>query len=174
MPKEGPRSLLITGAVGVGKTTTMEAAAALLAERGLPGAMVDIDAIRRAWPAPATDRFHEGLQLANLQAMCRNFRAAGAEVGLAAGTIEDRAARARFEEAMGVPLRVVRLAAPDDVVRERIRRRHADDPGGRDWHLARYDELTAILDAAQVEDVQVTVQGAPRDTAREVLSAAGL
>ena len=40
--------------------------------------------------------------------------------------------------------------------------------------LERYDELTAILDAAQVEDVQVTVQGAPRDTAREVLSAAGL
>lgn len=46
MPKEGPRSLLITGAVGVSKTTAMEAAAALLAERGLPGAMVDIDAIR--------------------------------------------------------------------------------------------------------------------------------
>lgn len=69
---------------------------------------------------------------------------------------------------------MVRLVAPSDVVRERIRRRHADDPGGRDWHLARYDELTAILDAAQVEDVQVTVQGAPRDTAREVLSAVGL
>lgn len=99
MPGEGPRSLLITGAVGVGKTTTMEAAAALLAERGLPGAMVDIDAIRRAWPAPEADRFHEGLQLANLQAMCRNFRAVGAGVGGAAaggapGRPERRGARA--------------------------------------------------------------------------------
>ena len=77
---EEPRALLLTGAVGVGKTTVADAVGALLEEHGVPGAVIDLDAIRRAWPAPPGDRFHTTIELANLRSVARNYREAGAEV----------------------------------------------------------------------------------------------
>lgn len=165
------RALLLVGAVGVGKTTTAEALGGVLEEQGVPGAVIDLDAIRRIWPAPPGDRFNSAIELANLRAMARTFLEAGAQVLVAAGVIEERAARAQYEEAMGAPLTVVRLVAPRELVRARLRHRHDGEPEALAWHLDRYDELTAILDAAGVEDMCVQVVGDPRDTARAVFSA---
>jgi adenylylsulfate kinase len=166
------RALLLVGAVGVGKTTVAEAIGDELEGRDVPGAVIDLDAIRRGWPAPPGDRFNSAIELANLRAVARNYREAGAEVLVAAGVIEERAHRGRFEEAMGAPLVVVRLVAPRDLVRSRLRRRHELEPETSAWHLDRFDELTAILDAAAVEDVTVPIAEEPRATARAVLAAA--
>jgi hypothetical protein len=59
-------------------------------------------------------------------------------------------------------------------VRARLRRRHENDPSGLAWHLDRFDELTAILDAAAVEDIAVAVGADPQATARAVLAAVGI
>lgn len=173
-PTAGARSLLIAGPVGAGKTTTADAVGDLLEERGVPGAVVDVDALRRAWPAPAGDRFQGALTLRNLQAVARNCREAGAQVVVAAEVIEERSARAAYEQAMGAQLTVVRLVTPRELVRERLRERHRLDPDGLAWHLERYDELTAILDAARVEDEVVEVVGEPREVAAAVLAAVGI
>ncbi|MGP5259606.1 AAA family ATPase [Brachybacterium paraconglomeratum] len=167
----GCRALLLVGAVGVGKTTTADAIGDELEGRGVPGAVIDLDAIRRGWPAPPGDRFNSAIELANLRAVAQNFREAGAEVLVAAGVMEKRAARDRYEEAMGVPLTVVRLVAPRDLVRSRLHRRHELEPESLTWHLDRFDELTAILDVAAVEDVTVPVAEDPRATARALLDA---
>lgn len=91
----------------------------------------------------------------------------------AVGTlIEARRHRGRYEEAMDSPMTVVRLTAPRELVRSRLHRRHELDPGMLTWHLDRFDELTAILDAAAVEDVTVPIAEDPRATARAVLAAA--
>ena len=82
--------------------------------------------------------------------------------------------RAEGYERLRRPLTVVRLTAPRELVRTRLRRRHELDPQGLAWHLDRFDELTAILDAAGVEDVTVPIGQDPQDTARAVLSAVGL
>lgn len=169
---EEPRALLLTGAVGVGKTTVADAVGALLEEHGVPGAVIDLDAIRRAWPAPPGDRFHTTIELANLRSVARNYREAGAEVLVAAGVIEDRAAHAVYQDALGLRLTVVRLLAPRELVRARLHRRHELDPDALAWHLDRFDELTALLDAAAVEDVAVPIAEEPSDTARAVLAAA--
>lgn len=165
------RALLLIGAVGVGKTTTADAIGDELEERGVPGAVIDLDAIRRGWPAPPGDRFNGAMELANLRSVARNYREAGAEVLVAAGVIEERAARGRHEEAMGAPLTVVRLVAPRELVRSRLRRRHELEPEALTWHLDRFDELTSILDAAAVEDLTIPVGEDPRATARAVLAA---
>lgn len=167
-----PRALLIIGAVGVGKTTTTDAIADELEARSIPGAALDLDWLRRAWPAPSDDRFNSRLERAALRAVSAVHREAGAQVLVAAGVIEEWEARADYETAFGCPLTVVRLTAPRDLVRARLHRRHEGDPGGLDWHLDRFDELTAILDAAGVEDVAVPVGPDPRSTARAVLRAA--
>ena len=47
-----PRALLLTGTVRVGKTTVAAAVGDLLRERQVANAVVDLDELRRAWPAP--------------------------------------------------------------------------------------------------------------------------
>lgn len=169
-----PRALLITGAVGVGKTTTADAIAEELATREIPGAAIDLDWLRRSWPSPADDRFNNRLERANLAAVCANFRASGAQVLIAAGVLEDRRARGDYERAFGCSLTVVRLIAPRELVRERLHRRHELDPEGLAWHLDRFDELTTILDAARAEDEEVAIEEDPQRTARAVLERVGL
>lgn len=168
------RALLLTGTVGVGKTTTADAVADRLRSAGVPHAVVDLDELRRCWPAPADDPFHTALSLRNLAALAGGYRDAGAERLVLAGVVETRADRQRHEEALGVPLQVVRLLAPADVVAPRLRARHAGDPDGLAWHLHRRGELDAVLDAADVADTAVAVAGLDRaEVADAVLRAAG-
>lgn len=169
-----PRAVLLNGAVGVGKTTALDAIAEELADRGIPGAALDLDCLRRAWPAPQGDPFHQRLELANLRSVAATMREAGAQVLLAAGVIEAREDREGYERAFACPLTVVRLTAPRQLVRERLRRRHELDPAGLAWHLDRFDELTGILDAAGAEDVTVPIGQDPQATARAVLTAVGI
>lgn len=170
-----PAALLITGTVGSGKTTTAEAVGALLREEGTPYAVVDLDALRNAWPSPQDDPFNERLVLANLQAVARNHVSAGAVRLILAGVLEDPAQRPLYEQAVAVPLTVCRLRVDLDDVRARLRRRHRDDADALDWHLHRSGELDEILDAAYIGDVHVDVPTGqpPSDVARAVLRAAG-
>lgn len=174
MTSDGPRALLITGSVGVGKTTVTDAVGEELAARGIPGTALDLDWLRRSWPTPADDPFHHRLELATLAAVAEVHRSAGAQVLVAAGVVEGREDRPDYEAAFGGPLTVVRLTAPRELVRERLHRRHELDPDGLAWHLARFDELSAILDDAGVEDVQVPIREDPQTTARAVLEAVGV
>ena len=167
------RALLLTGTVGVGKTTTADAVGARLRVRGVPHAVVDLDELRRCWPAPPDDPFHAALGLANLAAVARGYREAGAEWLVLAGVCESREERDRHAAAVGVPLRVVRLLATEAVVAPRLHARHAGDPEGLAWHLHRRGELDAVLDAAGVADAEVAVAGlAPAAVADAVLRAA--
>ena len=168
------RALVVTGSVGVGKTTVIDAIGEVLAERGVPGAAIDLDWLRRVWPAPPDDPFNNRLERTALGAVCRVHLEAGAQVIVAAGVLEGREDRPLYEEAFGCPLTVVRLTAPREVVRSRLRRRHEGDPESLAWHLDRFDELTGILDAAAVEDASVPIQHDPPATARGVLAAVGL
>ncbi|MFI7703562.1 hypothetical protein [Nonomuraea sp. NPDC049480] len=149
------RALLITGTVGVGKTSVADAAGDLLADAGVPHAVIDLDWLRRAWPAPPGDPFNGELTLRNLRAVTANFLDTGAELLVLAGVIEDRDERRRHEEALGVPLTVCRIGVALPEVRRRLVARHANDPSGLDWHLERAGELREILDAAGVEDFTV-------------------
>lgn len=172
--EQEPRALMVIGSVGVGKTTVIDAIGEILAERGLPGAAFDLDWLRRGWPAPPEDRFNNRLERASLRAVSQVHLEAGAQVIVAAGVLEGREDRPLYEDAFGCSLTVVRLTAPREVVRSRLRRRHPEDPEGLAWHLDRFDELTEILDAAVVEDVLVPIQDDPPATAHAVLAAVGL
>ncbi|WP_226899784.1 AAA family ATPase [Nonomuraea phyllanthi] len=162
-------ALLITGTVGVGKTSVADAAGDVLADEGVPNAVIDLDWLRRSWPSPPGDPFNGGLALRNLRAVAANFLASGAERLVLAGVIEDRGERARYEEALGVPLTVCRVRLPLAETRRRLRGRHVLDPEGLDWHLARAGELAAILDTAKVEDFSVDGTSAPRRVAEEAI-----
>lgn len=165
----------MTGSVGSGKTSTAADAAEVLESREIPHALLDIDDLSAFWPAPPGDPFRFRLMLANLAAVWCNFRDAGAGRLLLSGVVESRAELTAYREALGgAELTVCRLVAPVETLRERIRSRGRDSGPSLDWHLHRAGELTAIQNAARVEDFAVDNGSLPRrQVAEEILTKAG-
>ena len=138
---------LVTGTVGVGKSTVGYAVAQEASARGVPAAFLDVDELSRLWPAPDGDPFNTALILANLRAVTGNYRAAGAELLVLAWVVTDAEDLAALERAVGTPVTAVRLTAEAAVVADRLRMRHqGPERDGLDWHLRRAPELVGIQD----------------------------
>jgi adenylylsulfate kinase len=176
MSAPGPvptRALFINGTVGAGKTTTAHEIGTLLQDRGTPYAIIDLDSLRNAWPSPLDDRSNLELDLQNLAAVATNFRSAGPRFSSSPASSRLLLFAPRYEAALGVPIAVCRLVVPLPRLRSRIVARHRAG-AERDWHLARIGELDAILQAAQVDDLVVTMDDEPPDViAARVLAAVG-
>src|SRR5580700_6938474 len=71
--------LVLTGPVGVGKSTIAAEAAWLLRQADVAHALVDLDRIEQCWPVPADDPGNERVSRRNLACMWANFRQAGAD-----------------------------------------------------------------------------------------------
>jgi len=105
--------LLITGPVGVGKSTVAAEAARLLREATIPHALVDLAWIEQCWPVPADDPGNERLTHRNLACMWANFRQVGAGRLLLVRVLEARSLLRQVAEAVpGAEITVVRLRAP--------------------------------------------------------------
>lgn len=168
MPNPRFDTVLINGSVGTGKTTTAEALGEALQGLGIPGAVIDMDWLRRSWPAPAGDRFRTALALENLLAVAANFRRAGARVLVVATVVETTEQLDLHAQALVSPesatqgvvaqgaaqdkLLHVRLAASSEAVLARLTTRHQDDEDGLCWHAERHPELAGILDRAGFTD----------------------
>src|SRR5580704_8351289 len=135
--------LVITGPVGVGKSTIANEAAWLLRQADVPHALVDLDRIEQCWPVPADDPWNERVSHRNLACMWTNFRQAGADRLILVRVLEDRSLLRRVTEAVpGAQITVVRLRAPLAVLHERIRSRQASDPN---WFLAAATHTAKVL-----------------------------
>jgi thymidylate kinase len=143
----------INGSVGAGKTTTADYVGEELEKRGIPGAVIDVDWLRRAWPSPRDDPFQFELALANIRAVSAQFRARGAQVIVAAGVVEtteqfDRCSRALESKR---PL-MVRLVLDADAALTRLRLRHSENASELEWHERRHPELAEILERVEFAD----------------------
>jgi hypothetical protein len=173
MTRDSVPVLLITGAVGAGKTTITGEASRLLREAGIAAAAVDLAVIGNCWPPPPDDQWNEDVIHRNLACMWANFRQAGAGRLLLCRVLETRSLLTRVEEAVpGAEITVVRLRVPLETVRARITARES----GRDpqWYLGAAEYLTTRLEEARVEDHVVANHGRPAaDVAAEVLRVSG-
>ena len=113
-------AVLITGVYGTGKSTVTEEIASLLEVRDVPYAAIDLDWL--IWANVAGGHGPEALRvmLQNLAAVVANYRAAGITRYVAAGWVEGPAEVDGIREAIGMPLAVVRLVAPIDVIERRL------------------------------------------------------
>lgn len=151
-PYANRSALLLTGTVGIGKTTVAEHLGSQLTKAGIPHAVIDLDRLRDAWPAPENDRFNTRLALRNLTAVTANFLDAGIRKIVIAGVVENSTELAQYRNSLPIPLTVCLLRAKLSTVHQRLNQRHADDPEGLTWHLTRSGELDHIFAAAGVED----------------------
>lgn len=153
-------TVFLNGTVGAGKTTTGEALHRLLADDGISNAVIDLDELRRSWPAPPADRFNHELELRNLQAVAANYREVGVRRFILAGVLEQPAEVDRYRSALGGgKLAVVRLEASIKTIEERLRNRHEPKSPELAWHLDRSVELDEILGNAGLETHVVTTEG---------------
>jgi hypothetical protein len=171
MSDESVPVLAVSGPVGVGKSTVLAEIHDVLVSRRVPHACVERDALAYSWPERGY--FNEETVLENLAAVWANFRAAGAGRLVVAGVIERAADLDGYRRAIpGARITVCRLTATGATRAARLRAREVG--AGLEWHLARTEELNAIMGAAHLEDFTVDNGERPvREVAVEVLTRAG-
>ena len=165
--------LIVTGPVGVGKTTVAHEVARLSRPSGVPYAVVDIDALAGSYPPPPGDGFNARMAFRNLAAVWRNYADAGVRRLILAYVFENRRELEPVSEAVpGAELTVVRLHASHGALRERVAGRERGS--GREWHLHRAVELADLMDRERVEDHLVHTDGRNVvEVARDVAEKAG-
>ena len=168
------RVALVTGTVGVGKSTVGFAVAESAAAHGVSTAFLDLDALSRLWPAQGGDPFRTELILANLSSIVGNYEAAGAELLVLAWVITEGGDLADLETAVGSPVSAVRLVASGAVVEARLRTRHqGPEANGLAWHLRRAPELAGIQENG-LNLPTIDASGAVAEIAEAVLDRLGL
>jgi hypothetical protein len=112
--------VLITGVYGSGKSSVAAEIAYLLQQRRQPYALLDLDFL--AWAGVDFDDHAAGfgLMLRNLTAVASNYRDAGISTFVLAWFVRDQGALRGVQEAVGVPLRVVRLSVPLPDIERRL------------------------------------------------------
>jgi predicted kinase len=159
--------LLVTGPVGVGKTSVLQAANALLIDAGAQHATVELEEIAGCW-ADKVGSSRARLVYANLAAIWSNFAALGASRLLLSGLVEQRTELRLVSEAVpGAAVTLVRLHAPFSVLKQRIRHREPGNPepeiDGARWWVERLDRTRPEDHLVETDDQSV------EDIAREVL-----
>ena len=163
-----PRALLLCGTVGSGKTTVMLALGEQLKARGDPYALVDLDWLCWVSPAPGSGLSVQDVLVANLRAVWPAYAEAGVTYVVLARHVRAAADVEEIRAAVGGELVVIVLDAPRGVLETRIRARDTDSD--LDEHLA---ELAAESAPLALGTAVANDGGTPRETAREVLAAAG-
>jgi dephospho-CoA kinase len=145
----------LSGTVGAGKSTIAVVLRDALLARGYAAGELDVDAIANETSSPPDDPFNERVVVAHLRAMRPHWRDAGLEVLILPRVIETAAQRDAYAEALGEPVRVVRIDAPTATRHARLVARHPPGPE-RDWHLARTDVLAVLLVETGAEELVVS------------------
>ncbi|MFI8775818.1 hypothetical protein ACIGH6_01865 [Brachybacterium paraconglomeratum] len=155
-PRVHEHGIFLDGSYGVGKSSTLDHLSDLFAEHDLPFSLFDVDWFHRSWPPAADDPRNVLTEAENIRAVWDNYRSVGPRTPLFAGVITDAVDRARYEECVGLPLRIVHLTASPEIAEQRLRGRYsAVQQRALDWHLADHRRLARDLDAALDYDLVV-------------------
>jgi adenylylsulfate kinase-like enzyme len=163
----GDDGVLITGVYGSGKSTLAVEIAYLLEQCRRPYALLDLDFL--GWGVDDYDGHGDRyrLLLRNLAAVASNYRDAGIRVFVVAWFVRDHDALREVREAVGVPLRVVRLSVPLSGIEQRLAR---DVTTERRENLREAAASIAASEGVGVEDVVVANDRPVGAVAREVMA----
>ena len=161
--------LLLSGPVGVGKSSVGAAAAELLETRQIPHTFIDFDHLRYTFPRPESDLWNNQLGLKNLKAIWTNCEQAGARNLVVSYVIEEQTFVDQLISAVGGARAItVQLTARMDTLEARLKQR--ESAARLDWHLHRAKELSTLLLGHDVPcDCRIATDGrTAEDVAEEV------
>src|ERR1700728_4471357 len=162
--------VLLTGVYGSGKSSLAQEIAYLLEQRGEPYALLDLDYLSWGGTGAGGRADEFGLLLQNLAAGAANYRRAGIRLFVLASFVRSADEVAGVREALGLPLRVVRLEVPLPDIEQRLA---GDVTSGRRDDLRAAAESIAAAEGAGVEDVVIGNDRPVGVVARDVLSFLG-
>ena len=146
--------VIISGPVGVGKTTVGDALSGLLTTDNVAHTFIDLDGLSKTYPRPEGDPFGDEIALKNLSLVWSNAFEVGTRSLLIARVVETEEGAARIAQAVGADMHVVvQLNASHSVLLERVRKREIGD--GRAWHERRTIELSNQLALTKVADIEI-------------------
>jgi hypothetical protein len=159
---------VITGPVGVGKSTVLHEADSLLIRTGVPHATVELEDIARFWGSKPSESGNAAIAYRNLAAVWANYQAGGADRILLSLLMERLSDLQPVYEAIpDAEIKVVRLQAPLALIEERLRLREKTIPeeevSAAQWWVSRL-ENSSFADHVVNND-----QRPPREVAMEVL-----
>jgi len=150
---DGGDGVLITGGYGSGKSSVAAEIAFALERRGEPYALLDLDYLSWAGAPDGGSRADEvSLMLTNLAAVVANYRRAGIGRFVLAYFIRTPSELQGIRQAVGVPVRVVRLIVPLDEIKRRLA---GDVTSGRRDDLRAAAGSLAIAEGAGLEDMAI-------------------
>jgi len=148
---------------GSGKSSVAAEITYLLEQRNQPYALLDLDYL--GWVGEHAMGYR--MMLRNLAAVAPNYRDAGIGVFVVAYFIRDLNALPSVREALGVPLRVVRLSVSLQDIERRLAR---DVTSGRGDDLRDAAASVAAGEGVGVEDIVINNDREVRTVAHEVMS----
>jgi len=148
---------------GSGKSAVAAEITYLLEQRNQRYALLDLDYL--GWVGDHA--MGHRMMLRNLAAVAPNYRDAGIAVFVVAYFLRDLGALRSVREALGVPLRVVRLSVPWPEIQRRLA---SDVTSGRGDDLRDAASSIAEGEGVGVEDVVINNDRAVGIVAREVMS----
>jgi gluconate kinase len=158
--------VLINGVYGCGKSTVAAEIADQLERRDISYAALDLDWLTWFEAPGLDDDSPEQIFLDNLAGVVGNYLRVGVQHFVLAGSVRDRDALDRIRVSIPVPLRVVRLEVPIDVIDRRLL---ADPTEGRrgDLRVA----MTWLTDGtgAGLEDLAVNNEQPIAEVARAII-----
>lgn len=162
--------LIISGTVGVGKTTVGYEIHDILSDHQMPHAFIDRDALAHSWPPQGP--YNETLVQRNIASVWQNFREAGARRLVVAGVVEHPSDLEGYKQAIpGAMIQVCRLVAAQPTRQARLKIREVESSLA--WYLHRTVELEQILEQRQLENFVVDNDGRSLgEVALEVLTRA--
>lgn len=156
MTIDSPLAIVITGPVGVGKSTVMAALTQLLEDQDRACAGIDMDYLRWFYPKEPDDRFRTAVGYKHLAFMAASYRSLGIPVLVIADVVEHASGRQALADAMnGYDLHIVRLRVPMHLLAERLRQRESAET--LPWYLHRAPELEQIMNDADIGDTIIEV-----------------
>ena len=164
---------VVTGPIGVGKSTVLRNADALLAGAGILHASVELEDVARFWgPQPAGGNTRPDVAHRNLASVWANYRAAGADRLLLSLLMERRSDLSFVRDAIpDAHITVVRLHARLAVIEGRVRSR---EPATSEQELSAARWWVSRLEGSTFADHLVDNGGRPvREVAANVLRVLG-
>lgn len=163
--------LIISGAMGAGKTTILGEASDILALRRMIHAAIDLDALGLAYlPSGASN---DGVMYRNLRSVCENYYSLGVRRLLLARAIENRAELDVCRDAASAANTVVcRLTASIETMEQRVKARESGVL--RREYVDRVARLNTTLARARLDDFIVHTENcSPSQAAQEMVVKAG-
>lgn len=149
MPSPVVPIAIISGSVGVGKSTVGSEVSEILEAKGIPHTFIDFDQLSYTYPRSADDRWGSKLALMNLRDVWTNCLQFGSRNLVIASVVEDTAAVDDFRGAIAnSKVTTFQLSANVTTLQSRVRKREVGS--GLNWHLNRTVELAQILSGKAV------------------------